>query len=112
MGNPSIAWSAALEVERIDLQDALVHTLLVVGEPRYPRAAARCWVGSARSSPEVTAGKPSSATLSKILGRPNAEPASCMFSRNIVCLSRARTFREGTLKIRQNFRDAPHRCDL
>jgi len=45
-GNASIAWTAALEVERIDLQDALALVLLVVGEQRYPRAAAR-WLGRA-----------------------------------------------------------------
>lgn len=45
-GNASIAWTAALELDRVDLQDALALALLVVGEPRYPRAAAK-WLGRA-----------------------------------------------------------------
>lgn len=43
-GRSSLAWAAATEVEHVDLQDALVLVLLVVDEPRFPRAAAR-WVG-------------------------------------------------------------------
>lgn len=52
-GNASIAWTAALELERIDLQDALALALLVVGEPRYPRAAAK-WLGRACTELPVT----------------------------------------------------------
>ena len=52
-GNASIAWTAALELDRIDLQDALALVLLVVGEPRYPRAAAR-WLGRVCTELPVT----------------------------------------------------------
>ena len=43
-GRASIAWSAAVELEHIDIEDALALVLLVVDEPVFPRAAAR-WVG-------------------------------------------------------------------
>jgi hypothetical protein len=43
-GRASIAWSAALELEHVDLQDALVLVLLVLDEPRFERASAR-WLG-------------------------------------------------------------------
>lgn len=43
-GRASVAWNAALELEHIDLQDALVLVLLVVDEPRFARASAR-WLG-------------------------------------------------------------------
>ena len=43
-GRPALAWAAATELDRVDLQDALVLVLLVVDEPRFARAAAR-WVG-------------------------------------------------------------------
>jgi len=43
-GRASIAWNAALELEHVDLQDALVLVLLVVDEPRFGRASAR-WLG-------------------------------------------------------------------
>jgi hypothetical protein len=43
-GRASIAWNAALELEHIDLQDALVLVLLVVDEPRFARASTR-WLG-------------------------------------------------------------------
>lgn len=43
-GRSSIAWSAAFELEHIDLEDALALVLLVVDEPRFPRVAAR-WIG-------------------------------------------------------------------
>jgi hypothetical protein len=51
--NASIAWTAALELERIELQDALALALLVVGEPRYPRAAAK-WLGRVCTELPVT----------------------------------------------------------
>jgi hypothetical protein len=43
-GRWPLAWAAATEVEHVELQDALVLVLLVVEEPRFPRAAAR-WIG-------------------------------------------------------------------
>jgi hypothetical protein len=43
-GRASIAWNAALELEHVDLQDALVLVLLVADEPRFARASAR-WLG-------------------------------------------------------------------
>jgi hypothetical protein len=43
-GRASIAWNAARELEHIDLQDALMLLLLVVGEPLFARASAR-WLG-------------------------------------------------------------------
>lgn len=43
-GRTSIAWNAALELEHVDLQDALVLVLLVVDEPRFARASSR-WLG-------------------------------------------------------------------
>lgn len=52
-GNASVAWTAAIEVERIDLQDALCLVLLVVDEARFPRAAAR-WVGRVCAELPVT----------------------------------------------------------
>jgi hypothetical protein len=52
-GNAAIAWTAAREVETIDLQDALALVLLVVGDPRYPRAAAR-WLGRVCTELPVT----------------------------------------------------------
>lgn len=43
-GNPGLAWPAAAELPHVSLDDALALVLLVVGEPRYARAAAR-WLG-------------------------------------------------------------------
>jgi len=43
-GRASIAWSAALELEHIGLEDALALVLLIVDEPLYQRASAR-WLG-------------------------------------------------------------------
>jgi hypothetical protein len=43
-GRASIEWNAALELEHIDLQDALVLVLLVADEPRFARASTR-WLG-------------------------------------------------------------------
>lgn len=43
-GRASIAWNAALELDHIDLEDALALVLLIVGEPLYARASAR-WLG-------------------------------------------------------------------
>lgn len=43
-GRASIAWNAALELEHVDLQDALVLVLLVVDEPPFDRASSR-WLG-------------------------------------------------------------------
>jgi hypothetical protein len=43
-GRASVAWNAALEVERVDLEDALALVLLVVDEPLFARASAR-WLG-------------------------------------------------------------------
>jgi hypothetical protein len=43
-GRASIAWNAALELQHVDLQDALVLVLLVLDEPRFERASAR-WLG-------------------------------------------------------------------
>jgi hypothetical protein len=43
-GRASIAWTAALELEHVDLQDALVLVLLVLDEPRFDRASVR-WLG-------------------------------------------------------------------
>jgi hypothetical protein len=48
---------------------------------------------------------------SKLAFRSHAEPASCQFSRKIVCLSAGRSFRAETLKIRHNFRDDPSICE-
>lgn len=43
-GNADLAWIAALELEHIDLEDALALVLLVVGERRQSAAATR-WLG-------------------------------------------------------------------
>jgi hypothetical protein len=43
-GNALLAWTAAAEVDRVPLEDALLLVLLVVDEPRYPGAAVR-WLG-------------------------------------------------------------------
>jgi hypothetical protein len=43
-GRATLAWSAARELEHVDLQDALALVLLVVDEPLYARASAR-WLG-------------------------------------------------------------------
>jgi hypothetical protein len=43
-GQFSVAWSAALELEHVVLEDALVLVLLVVDDPRFERAGAR-WLG-------------------------------------------------------------------
>ena len=43
-GRASIAWNAALELQHVDLQDALILVLLVRGEPRFDRASVR-WLG-------------------------------------------------------------------
>lgn len=43
-GRASIAWNAAIELEYIDLDDALALVLLIVGEPLFARASAR-WIG-------------------------------------------------------------------
>jgi hypothetical protein len=40
-GRAALAWDAASELEHVDLLDALALVLLVVGEPRFARAAAR-----------------------------------------------------------------------
>ena len=40
----SVAWTAALELEHVGLEDALAQVLLVVDDPRYARASAR-WLG-------------------------------------------------------------------
>ena len=51
-GRASIAWSAATELEHIDLQDALALVLLVVDDPRFARAAARAgWAACASRRP-------------------------------------------------------------
>jgi len=43
-GRASIAWSAALELEHIGLEDALALVPWIVDEPLYQRASAR-WLG-------------------------------------------------------------------
>ncbi len=43
-GNAQIAWTAAHELDRVSLEDALAVVLLQVDEDRYGRAAAR-WLG-------------------------------------------------------------------
>ena len=43
-GRASLAWSAALELEQVGLEDALALVLLVVDDPRFERAGAR-WLG-------------------------------------------------------------------
>lgn len=47
-GNPTIAWAAAAELERVPLEDALALVLLLVGRDpeRLERASAR-WLGRA-----------------------------------------------------------------
>lgn len=52
-GRASLAWNAAIELEHIDLDDALALVLLVVDEPRFSRAAAR-WLGRVCTELPVT----------------------------------------------------------
>jgi len=43
-GNADLAWIAALELQHVDLEDALALVLLVVGDQRQSAAATR-WLG-------------------------------------------------------------------
>lgn len=52
-GRASLGWNAAIELEHIDLDDALALVLLVVDEPRFSRAAAR-WLGRVCTELPVT----------------------------------------------------------
>ena len=52
-GNAHLAWAAATELEHVDLEDALALVLLVVGEERFPRSAAR-WLGRLSLEQPVT----------------------------------------------------------
>jgi hypothetical protein len=53
--NPTLAWAAASEVERIDLADALALCLVVAGDSaRYGRAAARWHARYCAELPGVT----------------------------------------------------------
>jgi hypothetical protein len=56
-GNTDLAWIAALELEHVDLEDALALVLLVVDDRRHSAAATR-WLGRlCLETPGVTLGR-------------------------------------------------------